>query len=342
MSDSSALRRAAVVVTGAPDRLAESAIHRSTAVAKRYGLGRRVLALVLGVRLPLPHGAASSPPAPARPTASDPAGVGKDKRKDTRPGRDEEAARAFQRLLDVLRGYVLADPAERLRQRPQALEYLKDLNGLVRITKLESRLGHRPELVVRYHDRVEGACPAGSLSSLQKYQPFMLDMHRDALNHLCNSRGNHLRRRAHGPRQLLRRVRSSTGDPAEVLYRLGTHTDDPDQLFYEWRRHLPVEPEHLDPSDRDDPAEILERAGGDDRAPDLPKLEDVRDALALASHDFTDEDLSGADLTDVPLRGVYWSTTTQWPESWQAQIAKASERVDATTLRVSENAVRED
>jgi hypothetical protein len=61
----------------------------------------------------------------------------------------------------------------------------------------------------------------------------------------------------------------------------------------------------------------LHRTPVKDRADALVWLRDALD-------DFQGADLRDADLTRVPLKGVLWSDTTQWPDGWKEKIKQRS------------------
>ena len=71
------------------------------------------------------------------------------------------------------------------------------------------------------------------------------------------------------------------------------------------------------------PLAILRQTPSTDRATILVTLGDTLNDLVGA-------DLSGVDLTDVPLDGIRWSLDTQWPPDWRAQIERDSESVPGT------------
>ncbi|MFE5626785.1 hypothetical protein ACFQ8S_32555 [Streptomyces virginiae] len=47
-------------------------------------------------------------------------------------------------------------------------------------------------------------------------------------------------------------------------------------------------------------------------------------AVERVSSDFVGEDLSQANLNDVPLKGIRWDACTLWPVEWEALIRQAS------------------
>ncbi|KUH35793.1 hypothetical protein [Streptomyces kanasensis] len=68
-----------------------------------------------------------------------------------------------------------------------------------------------------------------------------------------------------------------------------------------------------------DLAEDLEQAQGKAQT-----LRLVVAAVERASSDFVGEDLSRANLDDIPLKGVRWDAGTIWPDEWEAWIRQAS------------------
>ncbi|MFD3353430.1 hypothetical protein [Streptomyces fradiae] len=68
-----------------------------------------------------------------------------------------------------------------------------------------------------------------------------------------------------------------------------------------------------------DLAEDLEQAQGKAQT-----LRLVVAAVERASSDFVGEDLSRANLDDIPLKGVRWDAGTIWPDEWETWIRQAS------------------
>ncbi|MGH3899240.1 MAG: hypothetical protein ACRDTA_13575, partial [Pseudonocardiaceae bacterium] len=66
----------------------------------------------------------------------------------------------------------------------------------------------------------------------------------------------------------------------------------------------------------------------------LADLEDVITDLDDALHDFTTADLRNVDLTGIRLDGVRWSSATQWPTDWEAQITLDSVEVAPDVFEV--------
>ncbi|WP_037252243.1 helix-turn-helix transcriptional regulator [Kibdelosporangium aridum] len=53
--------------------------------------------------------------------------------------------------------------------------------------------------------------------------------------------------------------------------------------------------------------------------------------LQDAITDMTAADLADADLDGLPLDGVLWSSTTRWPQAWEAEVARQSIRLTPNT-----------
>ncbi|MBP2327296.1 transcriptional regulator with XRE-family HTH domain [Kibdelosporangium banguiense] len=63
----------------------------------------------------------------------------------------------------------------------------------------------------------------------------------------------------------------------------------------------------------------------------LKRLSRAVERLHEAITDMTGADLTGADLDGLPLDGVLWSSTTQWPPTWDLEVAQQSVRLAPDT-----------
>jgi hypothetical protein len=324
MPEQSTIRRAAAIVAGARPQSSPTTAAHPSAVKECYGLGRRVLALLLGIQLPVPPREDPTPAAPVGPQSVVRADATSDDERDD-----------YGMLLHVLKEYVAAEPAERLRQRPHALEYLKDLNGLLKITEFDSRFRHSLTVFTAMgHRSVSYPRLSAHLDfpGLDQHHQFVYSIHRDAV-HEVRDRLDSFRWRT----KWLSRERLIDFDALQVLLELRSSTEDPDQLFTAWRQHIPVDAHYVIPREKD-LGQIIDWIEADPGEPIARKLEEVRDALAVASHDFIGDDLSGADIKDIPLGGVHWSpATTTWPSLWRTTIADASVPVEPGIYRVDDD-----
>jgi hypothetical protein len=59
-----------------------------------------------------------------------------------------------------------------------------------------------------------------------------------------------------------------------------------------------------------------------------------------ARNDFADADLSRADLNDVSMTGVRWTTTTRWPEDWVDRVVLDSQEIAPGVFEIGPGAAR--
>ncbi|AXE27878.1 hypothetical protein C0216_30635 (plasmid) [Streptomyces globosus] len=134
------------------------------------------------------------------------------------------------------------------------------------------------------------------------------------------------------PRELARSDQLGTDYLTEVEQFLDSHVGPLQQDLDNAQRFLEGElVSRLDISEPDaesllgadmvvqDLAEDLEQAQGKAQT-----LRLVVAAVERASSDFVGEDLSRANLDDIPLKGVRWDAGTTWPDEWEAWIRQAS------------------
>lgn len=63
----------------------------------------------------------------------------------------------------------------------------------------------------------------------------------------------------------------------------------------------------------------------------VQRLSEAITRLHEAITDMTGADLSSADLAGLPLDGILWSSTTQWPPTWEPEVAQQSLRLAPDT-----------
>jgi hypothetical protein len=80
--------------------------------------------------------------------------------------------------------------------------------------------------------------------------------------------------------------------------------------------------DHKTPSPRDDETSLGHR------------LAELLATITTALTDFTGADLHDVDLTDIPLDGVRWSTTTTWGVDWQTYVMNMSKRIDVDLYEI--------
>jgi hypothetical protein len=81
-------------------------------------------------------------------------------------------------------------------------------------------------------------------------------------------------------------------------------------------------PDHTTPSPRDD------------ETPPGHRLADLLATISTALIDFTGADLHDVDLSEIPLDGVRWSTTTTWGTAWQTRVKNMSVRIDVDLYEI--------
>ena len=59
--------------------------------------------------------------------------------------------------------------------------------------------------------------------------------------------------------------------------------------------------------------------------------------LKQATTDFAGADLAAVDLDGVPLQGLRWSSTTQWPPGWEEPIRQASVQLKADLYEIRDD-----
>jgi hypothetical protein len=66
----------------------------------------------------------------------------------------------------------------------------------------------------------------------------------------------------------------------------------------------------------------------------VQRLSQAITRLHEAITDMTGADLTGTDLAGLPLDGILWSSTTQWPPTWESEVAQQSLRLAPDTYVV--------
>lgn len=66
-------------------------------------------------------------------------------------------------------------------------------------------------------------------------------------------------------------------------------------------------------------------------------LVEALDQLKEATTDFTGADLAAVDLEGIPLQGLHWSSTTQWPPGWEEPIRQASVRLEPDLYEIHDD-----
>jgi len=300
---------------------------------------------------------------PGRPSTAQPGLTRPDRGSSETPVGDERAPGAPAALLlaDQLVGRLRADlpPAIRLRLRTHpALDALADALALARLTTGAMRTVqdlHRMRADIRDHGQdgqSQHSQDSGSLGQhgrdreIDRARGRIFAMALDLAGVLAEAR-------------VLARGLAARDDPglrragalADLLDRAGNHALDLGRDHS--RRRGDAVAHRLDRDlarvNNEAPAVLrtatiavaaaagIELGPGPRTRPDQAPAVDaaaVGSALIAARTDFTDMDLSGADLSEVDLRGVVWSVGTRWPAEWADWLRRESVEIAPDVFEV--------
>lgn len=326
------LRRSLAVVTGA-DRVSKPSTSPCGHAKHHYSLTRRVLAVLLGIDLPVPA-------CPAGAEGACPAHVGPNPALPTTAGYDY--------FVKAVKAYATADPPDRLQSRLYALESLKDLNELIGLLTIESSLRgvdvalSRVMTNLRLPDTETLIGVTANWAHIRSCQLYISCVHQHTLReiraHVEEFAGEYWASRRDVYRRTGRQVQLDYY--MRLLQNLRATMGDVDKKFHAWRSRLIIE---IDPHvyHRGPAVDIIRRVETNPEEAPEHNLEDVRDALAVASHDFVGADLRDADLEHVPLGGIRWNAATRWPKAWLDKLRSLSTEVEPGVLQVESRSLPE-
>lgn len=337
MSTDSVLRRSWTVLTGSSR--GNNAVAESGESRRQHGLARRVVAILVGVDLPVAAASGS-----VRNTHD--SYLKHLSRSGDGPGRglssyvNKEVAE-YEYFFKTVKSYIKAEAPDRVQSRLYALASLKNLDQLVRIAAAENSFQGldleflRLATTFRSTDSSVRTEISHGWAHVRSCQHYFASAHQRTLREAVAQvggftieyRNNRLLIRAGTERQsdleyymrLLKELRSEAAAAGgEVLW---------------WRSRIVIE---IDPRiyGRGPAMDLIRRLETEPSRKIEQNLGDVRDALAVASHDFIGADLRQANLEDVPLGGIRWDRTTRWPRSWLRRLRSLSTEVEPGILRI--------
>lgn len=336
MATDSILRRSWSVMTGT-DRV-RSAAASAEHSRLNYSLTRRVAAILLGVPLPaiLPR---SSDVGQVRKSA--PATRITLRAPHRLPIHPKDDLAEYNYFLRIVKSYVAAEASDRIQSRLYALASLKNLDLLIDVTVAENSFRGLDTAFQRIATtfRTTDACTFVDLSNnwaqIRSCQHYFAAAHRrmvrEAAAQVYSFTVEYRARQG--------RIRSRTERPAQFehymrLMEVLCSEDVAHDELRPWRSGLSIV---IDPHvyDRGPAADLIRQLESAPSDKPEAKLEDARDALTVASHDFIGADLRHANLDDVPLGGIRWNAATRWPRSWLQRLRTLSTEVEPGILQVN-------